>query len=93
MDWEIATSELEFSGAMQLLRNYSLVEEVAETASYVTNPVVHQWAHHSKNKHFPIKLSQLATVAVGWSVPGSSVRNYATLQRRLSHIHKSVLDG
>jgi hypothetical protein len=56
---EIATSELEFSGAMRLLRSYSLVEEVAETASYATHPVLHQWAHHSQGKHFAIKLSQL----------------------------------
>jgi hypothetical protein len=44
---DIATSELKFSRAMQLLRNYSLVEEVeevAKTASYATHPVVHQWA-------------------------------------------------
>ena len=41
----IAGSELEFIRAVQLLRNYSLVEEVvevAETTSYVTHPVVHQ---------------------------------------------------
>jgi tetratricopeptide (TPR) repeat protein len=80
---DIASSELEFSRAMQLLRNYSLVEEVAETASYATHPVVHQWAHHSQGKHFAIKLSQLAVVAVGWSVPGSSTRDYSSLQRRL----------
>jgi tetratricopeptide (TPR) repeat protein len=80
---EIATSEVEFGGAMRLLRSYSLVEEVAETASYATHPVVHQWAHHSQGKHFAIKLSQLAVVAVGWSVPESSTRDYAPLQRRL----------
>jgi hypothetical protein len=38
---EIASSEIRFSGAMQLLRNYSLVEEVAETRSYATHLVVH----------------------------------------------------
>jgi tetratricopeptide (TPR) repeat protein len=79
----IASSELEFSRAMQLLRNYSLVEAVAETASYATHPVVHQWAHHSQAKHFAVELSRLAVVAVGWSVPGSSIRDYSTLQRRL----------
>ncbi|KAF2818243.1 FabD/lysophospholipase-like protein [Ophiobolus disseminans] len=79
----IVGSELEFSRAMQLLRNYSLVEEAAETTSYATHPVVHQWARHSQGKHFAIELSRLAVVAVGWSVPASSTRDYSTLQRRL----------
>ncbi|KAF1960998.1 hypothetical protein CC80DRAFT_269456 [Byssothecium circinans] len=80
---DIAGSELEFSRAMQLLRNYSLVEEVEETTSYATHPVVHQWAHHSQGKCFAIELSQLAVVIVGWTVPESSTRDYSTLQRRL----------
>jgi tetratricopeptide (TPR) repeat protein len=80
---EIASSELEFSGAMRLLRSYSLVEEVAETASYATHPVLHQWAHHSQGKCVATKLSRLAVVAVGWSVPANTARDYSTLQRRL----------
>jgi tetratricopeptide (TPR) repeat protein len=80
---DIASSELEFSRAMQLLRNYSLVEEVAETTSYTTHPVVHQWAHHSQGKCVATKLSRLAVVAIGWSVPTDTARDYSTLQRRL----------
>jgi tetratricopeptide (TPR) repeat protein len=80
---EIATSEVKFSGAMKLLRNYSLVEEVSETRSYATHPVVHQWAHHSQGKCVATKLSRLAVVAVGCSVPANTVRDYSTLQRRL----------
>ena len=41
---DIATSEIDFSRAMQLLRSYSLVEEAAEmteTISYATHLVVH----------------------------------------------------
>jgi uncharacterized protein YsxB (DUF464 family) len=38
---ELANSEIRYSGAMQLLRNYSLVEEVADTSSYAKHPVVH----------------------------------------------------
>ncbi|KAF2022555.1 hypothetical protein EK21DRAFT_95617 [Setomelanomma holmii] len=68
---DIASSEVKFSVAMQLLRNYSLVEETIETTSYATHPVVHQWAHHSQ------------VVTVGCSVPHSSARDYSTLQRRL----------
>jgi tetratricopeptide (TPR) repeat protein len=80
---DIASSDVRFSGAMQLLRNYSLVEEMIETTSYTTHPVVHQWAHHSQGKRFAIELSRLAVVTVGWTVPHSSTRDYSTLQRRL----------
>jgi tetratricopeptide (TPR) repeat protein len=80
---EIASSEVKFSGAMKLLRNYSLVEEVSETTSYATHPVVHQWAHHSQGKCMATKLSRLAVVAVGWSVPANTAREYFPLQRRL----------
>ncbi|CAN9193253.1 unnamed protein product [Alternaria alternata] len=83
---DIASSEVKFSRAMQLLCNYSLVEEavkVAETTSYTTHPVVHQWAHHSQGKRFATELSRLAVVAVGWAVPESSTRDYPALQRRL----------
>ncbi|KAF1828816.1 hypothetical protein BDW02DRAFT_562334 [Decorospora gaudefroyi] len=83
---DIATSEVKFSRAMQLLHRYSLVEEAAratETTSYATHPVVHQWAHHSQGKRFTTELSRLAVVAVGWAVPASSTRDYSALQRRL----------
>jgi tetratricopeptide (TPR) repeat protein len=94
---DIASSEVRFSGAMQLLRNYSLVEEMTETTSYVTHPVVHRWAHHSQVKRFATELSRLAVVAIGWAVPDSSTRDYSAMQRRLlphtqacySHIVKS----
>ncbi|CAN9248412.1 unnamed protein product [Alternaria alternata] len=79
----VASSEIKFSGAMQLLCNYSLAEQVQETGNYATHPVVHQWAHHSQGKRFATELSRLAVVAVGHVVPGSSTRDYAALQRRL----------
>lgn len=69
---DIASNELKFSGAMQLLRSYSLIEvavettEVIETASYATHPVVHQWAHHAQGKRFAAELGQMAVVAIGW---------------------------
>lgn len=83
---DIASSEIKFSKAMQLLRSYSLVEEaleMIEIASYTTHPVVHQWAHHSQGKRFAAELRRLAVVAIGLAVPDSSTRDYAALQRRL----------
>ncbi|KAH7372236.1 hypothetical protein BKA66DRAFT_423213 [Pyrenochaeta sp. MPI-SDFR-AT-0127] len=79
----IASSELEFGQAMQLLRNYSLVEEVQDTTSYATHPVVHQWAYHSQGKFYATELSQLAIVTVGLAVPDLSAPNYTATQRRL----------
>ena len=38
----VASSEIKFSKAMQLLCNYSLAEQMQETGSYATHPVVHQ---------------------------------------------------
>jgi tetratricopeptide (TPR) repeat protein len=85
---EIATSEIRFSEAMRLLRNYSLVEQVAETPSYATHPVVHQWAYHSQGQHFAAELSQLAVVVVGSAVPERIYRDDIILQRRLlPHAH------
>jgi hypothetical protein len=80
---EIASSEIRFSRAMQLLRNYSLVEEVAETRSYATHPVVHQWAYHPQGRCFATELSRLLVVTIGWAVPASSTRDYSIVQRRL----------
>jgi tetratricopeptide (TPR) repeat protein len=79
----IASSELEFSQAMQLLRNYSLVEKVTETTSYATHPVVHRWAHYSLGKCFVTELSRLAVVTVAYSLPSTSTPDYPILQRRM----------
>jgi len=83
---DIASSEIKFIRAMQLLCNYSLAEvaaETTETTSYATHPVVHRWAHHSQGKRFATELSRLAVVAVGLTVPESSTPDYCALQRRL----------
>ncbi|KAF2812175.1 FabD/lysophospholipase-like protein [Mytilinidion resinicola] len=79
----IGSNELEFSRAMQLLRNYSLIEDIEELASYATHPVVHRWAYYYQGKCFESALGQLAVVIVGWAVPEKSARDYSALQRRL----------
>jgi tetratricopeptide (TPR) repeat protein len=85
---KIATSELAFSQAMQLLRNYSLVEEVKETTGYATHPVVHRWAYHYQGKQFKLELSQLATIVVGFAAPDEARPDFSTLQRwLLPHAH------
>ena len=80
---DVASSELAFSRAMQRLRSYSLIEEVEETASYATHPVVHRWARHYQGEQFGVKLGRLAVVIVGLAVPRRSTRDYTNMQRRL----------
>jgi tetratricopeptide (TPR) repeat protein len=87
VEWigDIATSELKFSNAIILLRNYSLVVQIQETMSYTTHPVLHKWAFHSQGRKFASKLWTLAVVAVGHAVPLSSSKNSAIQSRLLPH--------
>lgn len=80
---KIASNELEFTKAIQLLRNYSLIEDVENPASDATHPVVHRWAYHFQDEDFRVELAQLAVVVVGSAVPYKSTRDYPTKQRRL----------
>ena len=81
----IASTELEFTKAIQVLRNYSLIEDVEDLASYATHPVVHRWAYHFLGEDSRVKLAQLAVVTVGWSVPHESTRDCSAVRRRLLH--------
>jgi tetratricopeptide (TPR) repeat protein len=85
LEWigDIASHELEFTRAMQLLSNYSLIEDVGDVASYATHPVVHKWAYHYQDQDCRGKIGRLAVMVVGWAVPDESEREYWTLQRRL----------
>ena len=80
---DIASSELHFIKAIQLLRNYSLIENVEDQASYATHPVVHRWAYHFQGEVSREELAQLAVVVVGFAIPNRSRRDYSTMQRRL----------
>jgi tetratricopeptide (TPR) repeat protein len=80
---EIGSNELEFTKAIGLLRNYSLIEDVQGLGSYTTHPVVHRWAYYFQGEDSQLQLAQLAVIVVGWAVPDSSSRDYSTLQRRL----------
>jgi tetratricopeptide (TPR) repeat protein len=80
---KVANSEIQFTGAMRLLRNYSLVEEITGTKSYATHPVVHQWTRRSQGRQFERDLIQLAIVVIGRSVPYDTELNYYASQRRL----------
>ena len=80
---DIASSELEFTKAIGLLRNYSLIEDVQGLGSYATHPVVHRWAYYFQGEDSRLQLAQLAIIVVGWAVPRISSQDYSTLQRRL----------
>jgi hypothetical protein len=80
---DIAGSEIEFSRAMQLLRNYSLVEQVQDTGSYTIHPVVHQWACHYECKGTEVHLRQLALIAAARAMSCCQTKEYSAMQRRL----------
>jgi tetratricopeptide (TPR) repeat protein len=78
-----ASSELDFSQAMRVLRSYSLVEEAEAAASYSTHPVVHKWAYYYQSQDSRKRIGRLAVMAIGWAVPSRSTRDYSAVQRRL----------
>jgi tetratricopeptide (TPR) repeat protein len=81
---DIASNELEFTKAIGLLRNYSLIESVQDQGSYATHPVVHRWAYYLQGGNdSKAHLAQLAVMVVGWAIPRSSLREYFILQRRI----------
>ena len=85
LEWigDSANGQLEFTMAMQLLRNYSLIEEVEDLATYATHPVVHRWMYHFIDNESRKELAQLAVIVVGWALPSNLSRDYSSIQRRL----------
>ncbi|KAF2175261.1 FabD/lysophospholipase-like protein [Zopfia rhizophila CBS 207.26] len=80
---DIANNEVEFLGAIQLLRSYSLVDDVQDLGSYTIHPVVHRWAFYIQNEGQRVVFMRLAVVAVGWAVPDRSKKEHSRAQRRL----------
>ena len=66
-DWigDIANNELEFTKAIQLLHDYSLIEVVEDLESHAIHPVVHKWMYHFQGDDSGVELAQLAVVLVG----------------------------
>jgi tetratricopeptide (TPR) repeat protein len=79
----VAINEVEFAKAIQLLRNYSLIEDVKNPGSYATHPVVHRWAYYFQGKDSRVKLAQLAAMIVGFAVPNNISRESSIIRRRL----------
>ncbi|TAQ87275.1 hypothetical protein B7494_g4384 [Chlorociboria aeruginascens] len=80
---DIADDELEFTKSIQMLRNYSLVEDGTGPGSYATHPVVHTWAYYFQGDDTRRQLAQLAVLVIGWAVPHISSPNHSAVQRRL----------
>ncbi|KAF2179206.1 FabD/lysophospholipase-like protein [Zopfia rhizophila CBS 207.26] len=79
----IASNELDFLRAIQVLRSYSLVEDAQDLASYITHPVVHKWAFHVQDEWQRAVFTRLAVAVVGWAVPAKSEKEHSSVQRRL----------
>ena len=80
---DIPSNELKFTDAVQLLRNYSMIESMQGLSSYATHPVVHKWAFHMQDQEQRMDLARTAVLVVGFAVPHNSTKEYWTTQRRL----------
>lgn len=80
---DIPENELKFTDAIQLLRNYSMVESMQGLSSHSTHPVVHKWALHVQDQKQRMELARMAVLLVGLAVPHNSTKEYWTTQRRL----------
>jgi tetratricopeptide (TPR) repeat protein len=80
---DIPSNELKFIDAVQLLRNYSMIESIQGLPSYTTHPVVHKWAFHMQEPEQRVDLARAAILVVGFAVPHNSTKEYWTTQRRL----------
>ena len=85
----IASDEVSFLEAMQLLRAYSLVEDMQNMESFATHPVVHRWALTMQTEEQRKTFTELAITVVGWTIPHSSTKDYWLKQRRLlPHVYR-----
>ena len=82
---DFAINEVEFAKAIQLLRNYSLIEDVEGRGSYATHLVVHRWAYYFQGEDSRAQLARLAVMVTGWAVPDRSFLDYSLQHRLLSH--------
>ncbi|KAF7158691.1 hypothetical protein CNMCM6106_005481 [Aspergillus hiratsukae] len=71
---------------LKTLIGFSLIETKQQEGSYAMHPVVQDWCLNiaSTSNHMNLtQLNELALICVGYTVPSTSDRNYAELQRRL----------
>ncbi|KAJ6125876.1 hypothetical protein N7471_010369 [Penicillium samsonianum] len=80
------SSGLAFKISVKSLIGFSLLDAKQQEGSYAMHPVVQDWCLHiaSANKNVnSMKLTELALISVGYTVPSASDRHYSELQRRL----------
>ena len=90
---QLAEDELEFSDAVGLLVQYSLVETRRETSSHSMHSVLHRWCYYLCTEEEKSKLFRIAADGVAGLVPSSSGPEYWKLQRRLLPHGRRVLEG
>ncbi|KAI9783465.1 MAG: hypothetical protein M1816_001347 [Peltula sp. TS41687] len=80
---DIANNEVQFTEAIRLLRNYSMIEDMQNLTGYATHPVVHKWALYMQDEDQRVDLARLAVIVIGLAVPNISTKEFWTVQRRL----------
>ena len=79
----LAKDQLEFSAALQLLSQYSLIDAREETLSHSMHSVLHEWCFQLAEDGERKTLCWLAAGLVAQMVRGESEPEYWKLQRRL----------
>ena len=76
---------------MQLLRRYSMIEEIIKLGSYSIHPVVHKWAYHYFYDEICKILGCTATILVESTVQKLiASNNLMTIHRSLPHVKACV---
>ena len=87
----IASDQPDFSKVMQLLRRYSLIEDVNKLGSYSIHPVVHKWAYHYFYDEICKTMGCTATILVGSTVQKFIASNdLMAIHRSLPHVKACV---
>lgn len=79
----IADNELAFIQTMRLLRQYSLIEDVEEAASYAMHPLVHEWVYNCRAEALEQILAPLAVLIIGFAAPRDLSQNSYAIRLRL----------
>ena len=79
----ITSTEISFMNTIDLLLEYSMIEQNSKINSYSMHAVVHDWIRESINKTNNKELLETATTTLGLAAPSRVTRHFVTIERRL----------
>ena len=79
----ITRTEISFMNTIDVLLEYSMIEQNSKINSYSMHAVVHDWIRESINKANNKELLETATTTLGLAAPDRVTRHSVTIERRL----------